>query len=384
VDTADGLHANVTLTTLETTGDLHVRDGTARHKLTRVIEIQQVDRKLPPLPTRDFLLLTNGDRLPLDREDGAQLVDGRLHVWPTVPASGWREKGVNLFAPYAVLLFWSLPEGVDDAHRFYAQLAEESRKRDAVYLKNGDRLDGSLVALNKAGCTIATDRKKIDVGTTQLAGIAWNTERQARVRPKKPYYRAALEGGARVNLAELRFAEASRKWLGKTQFGAALELSEAAVLAADVRLGPAVDISEWLPTKYEQRPFLGPPWPLAKDVAADRGPLRVSGNTFEKGLGTHAPCRVTYALDGKYRRFDALVGIDEMTSPRGRAKIAVELDGKRIDLHAGKELTSQSTPVQVRLDVANAKSLTLIVDVGTFGDVQANVNWAKARLIKRD
>jgi hypothetical protein len=151
-----------------------------------------------------------------------------------------------------------------------------------------------------------------------------------------------------------------------------------------VRLGPAVDISEWLPTKYEQRPFLGPPWPLAKDVAADRGPLRVSGNTFEKGLGTHAPCRVTYALDGKYRRFDALVGIDEMTSPRGRAKIAVELDGKRIDLHAGKELTSQSTPVQVRLDVANAKSLTLIVDVGTFGDVQANVNWAKARLIKRD
>jgi hypothetical protein len=136
------------------------------------------------------------------------------------------------------------------------------------------------------------------------------------------------------------------------------------------------------PARYEHRPYLGAAWPLVKDAAADNHPLRIHGSTYEKGLGTHAPCRVTYALDGKYQRFDAVVGVDSATSPRGRAKVAVEIDGKRSELNGGKELTSETAPVEVRLNVAGARTLTLIVELGAFGDVQANVNWAKARLVR--
>ena len=64
--------------------------------------------------------------------------------------------------------------------------------------------------------------------------------------------------------------------------------------------------------------------------------------------------------------------------------MAIELDGKRIDLNDGKELTSQTTPLTVRLDVRKVRTLTLIADLGSFGDVQAHVNWAKARLVKND
>lgn len=385
IDAADSLHADVTLQSLEETGALHFGVAGARRTAPRWIELRQVERKLPALLTRSFLLLSNGDRIRLDPAAGARLEDTRLHVRPAASVPSWRAKGLDLFAPYAVLLFWSLPEGVDDADRFFTQLAEEPRKRDAVLLKNGDRIDGTLSALSvKGGCTIATERKKIDVPPSQLAGIAWNTDRQARLRAKKPFARAALEDGTRVNLVDLRFEEKSRQWFGKTQFGAAVEMPEASVLALDYRLGQAVDLAELTPTRYEQRPYLGVAWPLGRDAAADGLPLRLGGSTFEKGLGLHAPCQVAYALDGKFRRFDALVGIDELASPRGRAKIAIDIDGKRIDVNAGKELTSQAAPVPVRLDLDNAKTLTLIVEVGTFGDVQANVNFAKARLIKKE
>ncbi len=47
-----------------------------------------------------------------------------------------------------------------------------------------------------------------------------------------------------------------------------------------------------------------------------------------------------------------------------------------------KELTGRDAPRLVRLDVRQAQTLTLVVDFGSQGDVQAHVNWADARLIR--
>src|SRR5205814_6944374 len=82
--------------------------------------------------------------------------------------------------PNVVLLFWSLPDGVENAERFFADLQEEPRKRDIVYLKNGDRIEGTLTALDaKAGCTLTagarkvqTDRKSTRLNSSHL-GISY-------------------------------------------------------------------------------------------------------------------------------------------------------------------------------------------------------------------
>jgi NPCBM/NEW2 domain len=118
------------------------------------------------------------------------------------------------------------------------------------------------------------------------------------------------------------------------------------------------------------------------DAAVTGHPLRLGGSTYEKGLGVHSPCRIVYKLDGQYRRFESLVGFDEAIARRGRARLAVLLNGKRVELNEGKELTSHDAPLKVRLDVRNVRSMTLLVELGSFGDVQAKLNWAKARLIK--
>ena len=284
-----------------------------------------------------------------------------------------------------MLLFWSLPDGVDDADLFFARLQEEPRKRDVVFLRNGDRIEGTLAELgSRQGCVLATDRKKVQTPWSDLAGIAWNTQRQARLRTKKTYWRAVLADSARLNFLELAFEEKSRRWLGKTQFGAAVELPEADVLAVDVRQGQAVELADLTPARYEQRPYLGVSWPLAKNAAVTGHPLRIGNSTYENGLGLHAPCRLSYKLEGKYQRFESIVGLDDAIARRGRVRLAVELDGKRTDLCAGKELTAADAPVAVDMDVRGVRELTLIVDLGSFGDVQAHVNWANARLLMKD
>lgn len=348
----------------------------------RFLELRQEDRRLPPLLTRDMLVLTTGDRLALDSAAGATLKDNRLLLWPAKSSlPGWNAQGLSVYAPHAAALFWSLPDGIDEPELFFARLERGARKRDVVFLKNGDRLEGTLLALEgKTGCTVLTGAKKIDVPWSKLAGLAWNSERAVRPRTTKPFARVVLEGGTRVSLLDLRFDARARRWSGKTLFGAVLEIPEENLLALDLRQDLALDLAD-LPAAYEQRPYLGATWPLTLDAAVTGRSLRLGENTYERGIGTHAPCRVTYKLAGKFERFDALVGIDALAR-RGRARLALQLDGKRIDLNEGKEITHTDAPLTVSQDVRGVRELTLIADLGGFGDVQAHVNWAKARLVK--
>jgi NPCBM/NEW2 domain len=384
IDTPTETRSGCSLVSLTPAGGLAFEHAGVRAAAPRFVELRQEGQKLPPLLTRNFVSLSNGDRLPLDPAASAKLEAGRLHVWPDKSLPSAHAKGLDLFAPHVILLFWTLPEGVDAAGPFFTKLQEEPRKRDAVYLKNGDRIDGTVKALSaEGGCIVITETGKVQTPWSKLAGIAFSTDRQARLRTKKAYLRGVFDGGARVNFLELRFDEKTRAWIGKTQFGATLEVPEPSMIAVDVHQNAAIDLAEMTPARYEHRAYLGAAWPLVKDAAVSGQPLRLNGQTYEKGLGTHAACQAAYQLEGKYQRFDAIVGIDELAG-KGRARVAIDLDGKRIDLNDGKELTSQTAPVTVRLDVSKVRTLTLIVEFGTFGDVQAHVNWAKARLIKKD
>ncbi len=311
VETAEGTHKAAELIALTPTRALTVAQAGRRRVLDHWIELRREGQPMPALLDRNFALLTNGDRIPLLPGAPAILQDGRLLLQGAKTLHGSPEKALSLYAPNVALLFWSLPDGNDDADLFFAKLQRETRKRDVVYLKNGDRVEGTIAALiDKAGCTSVNDERKTQTAWANIAGIAWNTDRQARLRTKKSYYRAVLDGGARLNFLDLRFDEKTRHWLGKTQFGPNLDMPESAILAIDERQGQAIDLSDLTCTRYEHRPYLGASWPLVLDADATGHPLRLAGNTFEKGLGTHASSSITYKLDAHYQRFDSLVGID--------------------------------------------------------------------------
>ena len=346
-----------------------------------VVTVRRQGHALPGFPRSHAVILTHGDRVPLSPEFPVRLEQGRLH-WQ-LPAPLRTPLGPELKVPRAFVaaLWLTAPEGEPDL--VPERLLGEKRSRDLVILRNGDRVEGTLTAIDpKRGCLIDAGSRKVEVGLGQVAAVIFNTDLQARIRPQKQYTHLVLQGGGRLGFASLQLEAGSQVLQGKTLFGVKLEVPVTQLASLEPRLGRVDYLSDLEPKAYEHTPFMGISWPLVRDASATGRPLCLAGSTYDKGLGTHSQCRVSYALNGAYQWFETLVGLDEHTGRRGRVRLQVLVDGKEQELQAHKELTGKEAPLALRIDVRKARELTLVVGFGSFGDVQAHVNWGQARLIR--
>jgi hypothetical protein len=223
--------------------------------------------------------------------------------------------------------------------------------------------------------------RSVDLALDQMAVWAVNTELQARPKAKKPFAHVVTTSGARLHFTSLQLGPKGNL-KGKTLFGANWELPLDQVAALALRQGQAVYLSDLTPKSYESTPFFGVKWPLVPDRAVTGTQLCLGEDYYDKGLGMHTQSRVTYALGRSYAWFEALVGLDVGASTVGHATISVALDGKAAI--SRRELTGRQPIFPIRLDVRQARDLTLQVDFGAFGDAQGRVNWADARLIQAD
>ncbi len=93
----------------------------------------------------------------------------------------------------------------------------------------------------------------------------------------------------------------------------------------------------------------------------------------------HSRSEVGYRLPGKYRRFKALVGIDDAVRPGGDAQLEIRGDGKL--LWEGRIRGSE--PAQpLDLDIAGVKRIDILVDFGADLDIADVVDLCEARMIK--
>lgn len=259
------------------------------------------------------------------------------------------------------------------------------RKRDVLQARNGDLSLGALTAIDPAGNAVRyqADGKDHRLDLSRVSAVGFNTDLARARRPKGPYYRLTLADGTRLSATGVTFD--GRTWTATTLFKESVRIPTDQVVSVDVEQGRAVVLSDLKPTKYQYQPFDGEEYSSAADRSVTGDALRLKTaageSTFDRGLGLHAECTVTYPLAGKYRRFEALVGLDARTGVRGEAVLAVLVDGKERELPGGGRLSLAGGPLPVDLDVSAAKELTVVVRRGNGGVVQDHVNLAEARLI---
>ncbi len=264
---------------------------------------------------------------------------------------------------------------------YFSRLQKAKRPRDVLYLKNGDRIEGTLVSPTRgATYTMNLGERSVETPHDQLAVLAVNTELQAQPRTKKTFAHVVTTTGARLHFGNLRLELKDNMFVGKTVFGATMKLPLANLAALSLRQGQAVYLSDLVPKSYEFTPFTNINWPLVRDADVNGRQLLVDGQYYDKGLGMHARSRVAYALDGAYEMFEARVGVASEGAKAGEARVSIELDGRAVINR--QQLTGGESGLSVRLDVRQARVMTLFVDFGNFGDVQARVNWADARIIR--
>jgi hypothetical protein len=383
ITTASGPTHTGALDTLDADWSVRLLDGLTSIRVpgSELVTLRRVDLPLPAYPSGAQVVFVNGDRVPLHASPELRLERDCLHFRPQalLPAG---EAGFEPPLRTVALLWLAAPPRIDDPALTLHRLRTEPRRHDLVLLRDGDRVEGTLTELARGSCRVRAGRRVVDLPLARVAVIALAGELRAPGLPPRPYGHLVLSDGCRLALASARVDAKGGMLIGKTLFGSAIEAPLERVAALDLRQGAAVYLSDLEPTAYEHTPFLGVSWPYTRDAAVAGGPMRLAGSTHDKGLGMHSESRLTYDLGGRYRRFEVDVGLDERTGKRGQVRIEVLVDGKPRPLGNSGELTAADGPLRLRLDVRGARTLTLVVRFGRFGDVQGHVNWADARVIR--
>lgn len=115
---------------------------------------------------------------------------------------------------------------------------------------------------------------------------------------------------------------------------------------------------------------------IAKAMSGN--PLRLGGETYAHGIGTHAESDLLIDLKGKAMRFVSAVGVDEEMKSRGSVVFSVWADGRKVAgssiLRAGEE------PELLDVDLTGVKTLRLQVSDAGDSINSDHANWAGARL----
>lgn len=340
-----------------------------------LVSLRRVETALPAPPTGPQLITAIGDRVP------GVLGGGDSKTLKFQPNAAKDEWSVALDAVAAVWVT-APPADTPTDPANYTWLGG-TPPRDVLLYRNGDAVRGAIGGFTEDGVRFTPDGDPVrEVPRKDLAAIGFNPRFVRPRKPKGPHALLTLADGTRLHAAEPVLKGAAL--LAKVVSGPEVEVPLSQLVSLHVLGGAATYLSDLKPKKSEVVGFLGDGWPPGSDRTVRGLPLRLltkdGESVFSKGLGTHPKTTLTYDLGGKFTRFEALVGLDAATGKRGRADVRILVDGRDVGPADLKALTAGGA-VGVRVDVRGAKELTLVTDFGPTGDVQADVNWADARLV---
>lgn len=119
---------------------------------------------------------------------------------------------------------------------------------------------------------------------------------------------------------------------------------------------------------------------LAVDRTVDGNDIRLGGEEFARGLGTHAPCTLVYDIPEGQEFFEAVVGVDDETEGRGSVIASVSLDGEL--MYETTILRGRGEPVELRIPVGGATRIELGAEPTEDGQRFDHVSWADARFLR--
>ncbi len=108
-------------------------------------------------------------------------------------------------------------------------------------------------------------------------------------------------------------------------------------------------------------------------------PIQIGNQSYEKGLGGHAPGEIFILLGGDYIRFEAEVGV-QAGQQAGTVVFQVFVDDQKV-FDSGIR-RSNDPPVPLAVDLQNARKLRLLCLDGGDGISCDMANWANALLVR--
>jgi hypothetical protein len=228
-----------------------------------------------------------------------------------------------------------------------------------------------VLAVGEKSLTVRVGDEKRELALHKVYGFVRATDGVEGPAPAGLVVRAHLVSGGRVTLPFEAISDGELR-----AGGARIPLSGVARL--EFGGDHVAHLDEFDPIDVEEVSQFGeaPAWRPNGMVLG--GPLRVSGRTYERGIGVHAYSRLEYVLGGRWRAFFVRCGIDEAAGREGAAVFRILGDGKLLE-----EVRRRSgEPAKgVLLDVDGVDRLVLEVQPGE-SYASDFCNWAEARVFR--
>jgi alpha-galactosidase len=110
-------------------------------------------------------------------------------------------------------------------------------------------------------------------------------------------------------------------------------------------------------------------------------PLRVAGESFDSGVGTHAPAAWKLPLAGKATEFRGKVGVQEYVNNPGVGSVEFIVRGDGRELWRSGVMRGKDSAKDVRVSLAGVKELTLEVTDGGDGNSSDHADWLEAVIL---
>jgi hypothetical protein len=107
--------------------------------------------------------------------------------------------------------------------------------------------------------------------------------------------------------------------------------------------------------------------------------LQLQGEVYEKGLYAHSPSRYGFALDAKWRTFEATIGLRDGAHEQGSAVFTVRGDGRVL---YRSPILRPGGRERITADVASVRVLELVAEGGEGHPHNSWAIWAEPRLTR--
>lgn len=331
-----------------------------------------------------------------------ELTDGSILVVGSYTASGGTAKFAFAGNPaelrtrrLAAVRFQEPTPAIEEQWRKIR--AESGATGDLVLIRKGDAIDhveGILGEVTEENVELDLDGSKIPVKRTRIDGLVY-FHRQSE-DSADPMALVLLADGSQLAAAKLATTDASLAvetlagfktevpWqqLRKLDFSAGkIQYLNVALGASDGALLPDEEkVTEFLQLKGAFpaiREFYRP----RSNSWGVRRPLKLQGQVYERGLALRSRTELVYRIRGKYRRFQAIAGVDESVAGQSNnLRLTISGDGRTL---LDELIHGTDEPRELDLDISGVSRLEIKVDYGDDGlDAADLLNLCEARVTK--
>ncbi len=285
-------------------------------------------------------------------------------------------------APASSLLYMIRDVSEPKLNQAFRGLLSKRGKRDTWIVLKGDSLDGVNGTFGDGDAKgenisfeLEATAEKLNIQMARVYGMILSQPPGVQVAQTVC---KVIDAGKNVLYAK-SLEMNDKKFIVETVTGVRLEYpSISSVAKLDFSAGSMMYLSNAEPIKVEQTSTEGIPEVYRRDRNLDNNELKLNNVKYPKGLALHSRTVLTYDLGGKYKLFQALVGVDDCVEGESQATLIIETDFKPVF----KEVVKKGAkPKLLNLAVLNVKQLRITVE-SDFLDLGNQIDLANAKVLK--